>query len=188
MYRHFIKRLIDIVVAGILIIALSPLFLIIALLIRLEDGGPALFRQPRVGRRGQLFTVYKFRSMPVNTKQVASAEAQTLTITRIGAVLRRTNLDELPQLFNIFRGDMSLVGPRPALASQSDLCQLREQYGVHQLAPGLTGLAQIRSYDGMPETEKARWDAMYAKSVSFFNDLRIIFATLFYVLKPPPVY
>lgn len=188
MYPHIFKRLTDIVISGLLLLLFSPIILLLALLIRLEDGGPALFRQQRVGRHGKLFTVYKFRSMPVNTQQVASAHAHTLTVTRVGKVIRRTNLDELPQLFNIFFGDMSLVGPRPALATQSDLCQLREQYGVHQLKPGLTGLAQIRAYDGMPETEKARWDAMYAKSVSFFQDLKILVSTFFYVLKPPPVY
>lgn len=188
MYSHYLKRFIDIGIAGSLLILLSPIMLIVALAIRREDGGPALFRQHRVGRNGKLFTIYKFRSMPVNTKQVASAAATTLTVTKVGTIIRRTNLDELPQLFNILLGDMSIVGPRPALATQVELCELRKQQGVNQLKPGLTGLAQIRSYDGMPETEKARWDALYAKSVSLLTDLKIILSTFFYLLKPPPVY
>jgi len=188
MYSHYFKRFFDIIIASSLLTLLSPIMLVVALAIRSEDGGPALFRQRRVGRDGKLFTIYKFRSMPVNTKQVASAAAGTLTITKVGAIIRRTNLDELPQLFNILLGDMSIVGPRPALATQIELCELRKQQGVLQLKPGLTGLAQIRSYNGMPEMEKARWDALYAKSVSLFTDLKIILSTFFYLLKPPPVY
>lgn len=188
MYRRYGKRLLDIFLSGIASLVLSPVMILVAVAILLEDGQPVLFRQRRVGHKGEPFTVLKFRSMPVNTGDIPSAQANTARITRIGAIIRRTNIDELPQLFNIFRGDMSIVGPRPALASQKELCELRERQGVLQCKPGLTGLAQINSYDGMPDTEKAAWDAQYCNHVTFLNDVRIILRTFLYLLKPPPVY
>lgn len=162
--------------------------LAVAVAIRLEDKGPALFRQVRIGRYGRPFEVMKFRSMPVNAGDVPSAKAITMRITKIGTFIRRTNIDELPQLFNILRGDMSVVGPRPALSSQRGLCALRARLGLNRCAPGLTGLAQINSYDYMPETEKVAWDATYCAGVSFLGDLEIIFRTFGYLRKPPPVY
>jgi O-antigen biosynthesis protein WbqP len=158
------------------------------LLIRLEDGNRAIFRQRRVGRDGQEFTLMKFRSMPMNTSHVPSAQAASLRITRVGKVIRRLNIDELPQLFNIFRGDMSVVGPRPALASQTQLVDLRQQLGALSVRPGLTGLAQVNSYDGMPESEKAGFDGKYASRVTLWGDLRIILRTFTYLMHRPPVY
>jgi len=159
-----------------------------ALAIWLEDNKSPIFRQQRVGRDGHIFVINKFRSMPVNTKNVVSADVDDIQVTRIGKFIRRTNLDELPQLVNILVGDMSIVGPRPALMAQTDLNQLRKQYDVYRLAPGLTGLAQVRSYDGMSEIEKAKWDSIYNKSISLWTDLKIMIATFSYILKPPPVY
>lgn len=188
MYRRWGKRVLDILLSGAALLALSPLMLLAALTIRLEDGGPALFRQVRVGCNREPFTVLKFRSMPVNTGDIPSAEAGAARITRVGAFIRRTNIDELPQLINIFRGDMSIVGPRPALAKQEALCDMREAKGALRCKPGLTGLAQINSYDGMPDTEKTAWDAQYCANVTLIGDVKIILGTFRYLLKPPPVY
>ena len=118
MYRAYVKPVLDILLAALALVVFSPLMILTALVIRWEDGGPAFFRQQRVGRDGVRFQVMKFRSMPVDTKNIPSSKAETLTITRVGRVIRRTNIDELPQLINIFRGEMSLVGPRPALPAQ----------------------------------------------------------------------
>lgn len=188
MYARFGKRLFDILVSSIALAVLLPLMLLVSIAIRLEDGGPALFRQKRVGQNGRLFVLLKFRSMPVNTSDTPSAKAGMLKVTRVGAFIRRTNIDELPQLINILRGDMSIVGPRPALPTQKELCELREKLGALHCKPGLTGLAQVHSYTGMPETEKATWDAKYSEQITFVGDLVIIFRTFGYLLKPPPVY
>jgi O-antigen biosynthesis protein WbqP len=187
-YRSFGKRLFDVCSSASALIVLSPLMLLTALLIRVEDGGPALFRQKRVGKDGREFLLFKFRSMPVNTANVASAEAAALTVTRVGRVIRRANIDELPQLFNMLKGNMSVVGPRPALASQTRLLELRAAEGAMSVRPGLTGLAQVNSYDGMSEIEKARYDGQYAKSLGFFRDVGIILRTFVYLTRRPPVY
>ncbi|HIC89968.1 MAG TPA: sugar transferase, partial [Anaerolineae bacterium] len=187
MYCRYGKRLLDIFLSGIALLLLFPVMLLVALAILVEDGTPVLFRQQRVGHEGVPFTVLKFRSMPVNTRDAPSAQAKSVRITRVGVIIRRTNIDELPQLFNIIRGDMSIVGPRPALASQQELCELRERQGALRCKPGLTGLAQVNSYDGMPDTVKAAWDAQYCAHVTFLNDVRIILHTFLYLLKPPPV-
>lgn len=188
MYQKFGKRLLDILLAGFALICLSPLFVIVILAILLEDGRPILFRQKRVGQYGHHFTILKFRSMPTNTKDIPSSQANAIQITRTGTVIRRTNIDELPQLLNILSGKMSIVGPRPALASQEELCALRRQLGAFSCKPGLTGLAQIKAYSGMPDKEKASWDAQYCQVVTFLNDIQIILSTFRYLLKPPPVY
>jgi len=188
MYGCYGKRLLDIGIAGAAFVVLLPFMAMVALAILLEDGRPVFFRQQRPGQHGRLFTILKFRSMPVNTGNVPSARAKMVPITHVGAIIRRTNIDEIPQLFNVFRGDMSIVGPRAALASQKELCALRERRGVHRYKPGLTGLAQINSYDGMPSVEKVAWDAQYCSHVSFLSDVRIILRTFPYLLKPPPVY
>ena len=188
MYRLYLKRACDIVIAGAALIVLSPLLLVTALATRLEDGGPALFRQCRVGRNGSLFTIFKFRSMPLNTGDMPPAEARSAEVTKVGRFIRRTNIDELPQLFNVVKGDMSLVGPRPALPAQRQLCEYRAQNGALACQPGLTGLAQINAYDAMPECEKAEWDGRYASSVSVLTDAGIVVRTFGYLLKRPPVY
>lgn len=188
MYQRFFKRVFDLVLSGLALLALSPIMLLVAVAIRLEDGGPVLFRQNRLARDGKLFRVLKFRSMRINAGDVPPAPARTLAVTRVGKIIRRTNVDELPQLMNIFAGDMSIVGPRPALSSQTALLEMRRTNAAIHCKPGLTGLAQINSYDNMPEEEKAKWDGIYATSVSLFADLRIILGNFRYLAKPPPVY
>lgn len=188
LYRVVGKRSLDAVVSAAALLVLTPLLLLIGIAIKLEDGGKAIFRQRRIGRNGAPFVLFKFRSMPENVGDLPSDAATTLRITRVGRVLRRSNLDELPQLFNILRGDMSLVGPRPALISQDELIRLRSESGADHVRPGLTGLAQVTSYDGMPVAEKARLDAQYVNDISFGTDLSLIWRTLGYVRRPPPVY
>jgi len=188
LYRRGGKRLLDAVLAGTALVLLSPLLALTAAAIWLDDRHDPLFRQERVGRNGRLFRLVKFRSMPVGTPSVSSDAAALLTVTRVGRVIRRSNIDELPQLWNVLRGDMSLVGPRPALASQSELVRMRRDRGVEALAPGLTGLAQVNSYDGMPGEQKASWDALYLGRVGFLEDVRIMLATVGYLLRRPPVY
>jgi O-antigen biosynthesis protein WbqP len=188
MYGVFGKRLLDIILSAVGILFLAPVLLVLTALIKLQDGGPAIFRQGRVGRHEKEFVVMKFRSMPVNAANVPKTQAAAIQITPIGKFIRRTNLDELPQLFNIFIGEMSVVGPRPCLARQEELVKMRRESGVFSCKPGLTGLAQINAYDGMPEGEKVRWEAEYCRAVSLKNDILIILKTFLYLRKPPPVY
>jgi len=190
MYRNRFKRLFDIVASAAALVILSPVLVATAIAIWLEDGRPVLFRQTRAGRGGVPFAMFKFRSMAVGTITVPSAALQTdaARITRVGKAIRRTNIDELPQLINILRGDMSIVGPRPALAAQSELTRMRLQNGALICAPGLTGLAQINAYTGMPESEKAAWDGRYISKVTLWRDLAIILRTFRYLSKHPPVY
>lgn len=188
MYAGYLKRAFDITVAAGSLILFSPLMAVVAILIKLEDGGPVLFRQKRIGLDSRGFEFLKFRSMPVNAANVPSADAESIKITRIGKFIRRTNIDELPQLFNVLHGEMSIVGPRPAIQSQTALLSLRKEQGAENCTPGLTGLAQVNAYDGMSETEKAAFDGEYASSVSFIKDLRIIAKTFSYLTRKPPVY
>ena len=188
MYAQCLKRLVDCAAAILLLLCLSPVLALTAIAIRLDDGGAALFVQRRIGREGVAFRIYKFRSMPVGTPNVPSASAVTLKITRIGKFIRRTNIDELPQLWNVLRGDMSLIGPRPALPSQTSLLELRQQKGISRLRPGLTGLAQVNSYDGMPEGEKLGWEERYVHDVSLSQDLIILLRTVGYLFRRPPAY
>ena len=187
-YERHAKRCLDFAFAVLAILGLSPLLILAALIIRLQDGGPAIFRQVRVGRDLAPFTIFKFRSMPVATPNVASADARKVTITPFGRFIRRTNIDELPQLFNILRGDMSLIGPRPALASQAELLRLRAAAHVMRARPGLTGLAQVNSYDGMSEAEKVEWERRYVLRITLGVAVGIVARTFVYLLRPPPVY
>ena len=182
------KRLLDLLQAGVGMLVLSPILLLTGVAVRLEDGGPALFRQERSGRDDRPFTLLKFRSMPVGTDQIPSATAATLQVTGVGRLIRRLNVDELPQLINIVRGEMSLVGPRPPLPSQASLLAQRAANGARACRPGLTGLAQINSYDGMPEAEKAAWDGRYAADISLAGDLAIMARTAGYLFRRPPAY
>ena len=187
-YSKHGKRVLDALIACLIGLFSLPAALLAAALVRLEDGKAAVFRQERLGQGGRAFTILKLRSMAVGTVNVTSAQAGSLTVTRMGRVLRRTNLDEIPQLWNVVRGDMSLVGPRPALPTQTDLTALRTASGAINVRPGLTGLAQVNAYDGMSEQEKAALDAKYAASISFSRDLAILLRTFSYLLKPPPRY
>ena len=188
LYRDHLKRILDILLSGGAVLLLSPVLAITALAVRIEDGGPALFRQCRIGRGGRHFQMIKFRSMPVGVGDLPSIQGASLSITRIGRLIRRTNIDELPQLLNILMGDMSIVGPRPALKSQVVLTEMRRVRGVVDCRPGLTGLAQVNSYNGMPEEEKARYDGIYASAIEFSSDLKIILKTFAYLGQRPPTY
>jgi O-antigen biosynthesis protein WbqP len=183
-----LKRFFDLVLAVTLLLFLSPIFLIIAIIILIQDGGTPIFTHERVGRKGELFKFYKFRSMPLASPNVESHERHKLTITPFGKFIRRTNLDELPQFFNVLKGDMSFIGPRPPIPSQAGLIEMRRENGALNLRPGLTGWAQVNSYDNMPPEEKARFDGEYAKGISLGMDLRILVLTVIYFTKKPPAY
>lgn len=187
-YHNFGKRVLDVTLSGASLLTLSPLLALTATAIRVEDGGPAIFKQDRVGRDGRPFTIYKFRSMPITATDIPSGDLQTPPITRVGSLIRRTNADELPQLWNILKGDMSIVGPRPPLPAQTDVVSGRRANGSLGLRPGLTGLAQVNAYDGMPATEKTRLDGEYGKKISFRIDAGIILRTMLYLTSPPPKY
>ncbi|MBT9551212.1 MAG: sugar transferase [Hydrogenophaga sp.] len=179
------KRAFDlllVVCAGLLL--LLPIGLI-ALLVRWTSPGPALYWSDRVGRNNRIFKMPKFRSMRLDTPAVAThlLSEPDQYLTPVGPFLRRTSLDELPQLWSIFRGDMSLVGPRPALFNQHDLIQLRTEAGVERLVPGLTGWAQINGRDELPIPDKVRLDAEYLRRQSFGFDLKIIVLTVWRVLR-----
>jgi O-antigen biosynthesis protein WbqP len=188
MYIIFGKRCLDVSLSFLAILLLSPIFLITSLLIKIFDPGPIIFCQQRIGLCGSSFEFYKFRSMPLNTGDVPSDKIGQVQLTWIGRFIRRSNIDELPQLFNILKGDMSIVGPRPPLGSQTELIELRQKNGSIRCRPGLTGLAQVSSFNGMKVSEKAEFDAHYANSISFNKDILIIFKTFSYLMKPPPVY
>ena len=184
----FVKRLIDFTASLGVIILISPIMLIIALIIYLQDFHHPIFSHYLVGKDGKEFKFYKFRSMPVETPNVESHEKDKLTITPFGKIIRRTNLDELPQLFSILKGDMSLIGPRPPIPSQEKLLEMRNVNGAIHLKPGLTGWAQVNSYDNMPDDVKAAYDGYYYKNISFFLDVKIVLKTLLYLTKKPPSY
>lgn len=186
LYRKYFKRWLDVILTIFLLIALFPLMLLIAIAITLEDGASPFYIHDRIGRHGKRFQFYKFRSMPVGTKQVPSPEAGGLKITRVGRVIRRLSVDELPQLINILKGDMSLVGPRPVLPSQEDMIALRQQNGSIDCVPGITGLCQVEAWSEMTTAQKAEFDKKYADHLSFVNDIIIMLRTFTYLLKPPP--
>jgi O-antigen biosynthesis protein WbqP len=187
-YEQQIKLGLDRVVAGAALVLLSPLLAAIAATIWLTDGRPALFKQQRVGAHGAVFTVYKFRTYPVGAPAVASHEAGTLEPYPIGNLLRRFSLDELPQLINVFRAEMALVGPRPPLLSQEDVIRGRRACGALRLRPGMTGLAQVQAYDDMPSIEKVALDCQYARRVTWKTDISILLRTVSYLFRPPPTY
>jgi O-antigen biosynthesis protein WbqP len=179
------KGIFDLLAALGLILILAPLFLLLVLAVRLTSVGPVLFRTQRVGKGNKLFTMYKFRTMRIDTPQVAThllKEADQF-LTPIGKLLRRTSLDELPQLVNVLRGEMSLVGPRPALFNQDDLVALRTARGVDALTPGITGWAQVNGRDELPIPEKVKLDEWYLKNRSILLDLKIVGMTVFKVIR-----
>jgi O-antigen biosynthesis protein WbqP len=179
------KRLFDLCLALLALVFLLLPILAVALMVRLTSTGPVLYFSDRVGRNNRIFKMPKFRTMQVNTPAVAthllSNPAQFLT--PIGSFLRKSSLDELPQLLSIIRGDMSFVGPRPALFNQDDLVALRTHYGVDKLVPGLTGWAQINGRDELPIPEKVKLDVDYMNNQSFLFDLKIILLTFLKVLR-----
>jgi len=185
MYQKCFKRMLDIILSMLALIVLSPVLLIIAILIKLESPGPVFFTQKRVGLNRQHFDIYKFRTMREGTP----AEVPTHLfkdperhITRIGKFLRRSSLNELPQLVNIISGDMSIIGPRPALWNQYDLISLRDRYGANDIRPGLSGWAQINGRDTIDDGTKAQFDGEYVEKMSFVFDVKCIFGTILTVL------
>ncbi|GAA6140479.1 sugar transferase [Hydrogenophaga sp. 5NK40-0174] len=178
------KRLFDLSLALIAALVLALPMLVVALLVRLTSPGPALYWSDRVGKDNRLFRMPKFRSMRIDTPAVATHLLQDPKqyLTPIGNFLRKSSLDELPQLWNILTGDMSFVGPRPALFNQDDLVALRTERGIHELVPGLTGWAQINGRDELPIPQKVALDEHYLKHQTLFMDLRILFLTFWRVV------
>lgn len=187
MYQKYVKNILDFLLSFILLIILSPLFLLIAIISKIsEPKGKVFFRQARAGLNSQPFTCYKFRSM----KMTAPAEASTWEldnpndlITPLGKLLRKTSLDELPQLINIFLGDMSFVGPRPVILKETELIEARKANKADRVKPGITGLSQISGRDDLSPKEKAYTDGLYAADLSFRNDAKIILKTIPKVIK-----
>jgi O-antigen biosynthesis protein WbqP len=179
------KRPFDLFLIFLVFIPLIPLFLLVALAVCLTSRGPALYWSDRVGRNNILFKMPKFRTMRINTPAVAThlLDNPTRWLTPIGVFLRKTSLDELPQLLSILKGDMSFVGPRPALFNQDDLISLRTERGVDALTPGLTGWAQVNGRDELPIPVKVDFDFWYLQHASFWLDLKIIFLTFVKVLR-----
>lgn len=186
MYQKYMKRGIDCILSLIGLIILSPILLIIAMIIKVTSPGPILFRQERVGKNNEHFRIMKFRTMRIDTPKDCPThllENPDQYITKIGHFLRKTSLDELPQLWNIFIGDMAVIGPRPSLPNQYDLNELRDQNGASAVRPGLTGLAQISGRDELEISVKAALDGEYVKNISFFMDLKLFLGTFISVLR-----
>jgi len=186
MYQKFGKRMLDILLSGCGIVVLAPVYLAVAVAIKLDDPGPVFFRQKRVGIHKSHFNILKFRTMKMNTPKDTPThllENPEQYITRLGRILRKTSLDELPQILQIFTGEMSIIGPRPALWNQFDLIAERDKYGANDVRPGLTGWAQINGRDELPIEVKARLDGEYVEKMSFAFDCRCFFGTIASVLK-----
>ena len=186
MYEKMWKRPLDVILSGIAFLVFFPIICLIMILIKLDSKGPMLFRQKRVGIHKTYFTLYKFRTMrmdaPKNTPTHLLDDPDAY-ITRMGRFLRKTSLDELPQLINIILGEMSIIGPRPALWNQEDLVAEREKYKANDIRPGLTGWAQINGRDELPIDAKARLDGEYVNELSFIMDVRCFIGTIKSVLK-----
>lgn len=181
MFYLWFKRIFDIILSFIGLIVFLPLFLIIIILIKLDSKGPVFFKQKRFGRYKKYFYMYKFRTMHIdspNNTPTHMLKNPEQWITKIGKFLRKTSLDELPQIINILKGDMSIIGPRPALWNQYDLVEERDKYNVYKLFPGLTGYAQINGRDKLPLAEKAKFDGYYAKHISLWLDIKIFLGTI----------
>jgi O-antigen biosynthesis protein WbqP len=172
------KRALDALAGMLLLLFCSPILLIVIIVIRLQSRGPAIFRQVRVGKGGRPFTCYKLRTMYSGTANLPTHEVQASSVTPIGEHLRRFKIDELPQLCNVLIGDMSLVGPRPCLPSQTALVEARRQLGVFDVRPGITGLAQVNGVDMSDANRLAELDAQYVRTQSLIGDFRLILATL----------
>ena len=186
MYQKYGKRFLDILLSACGILVLSPVFLLLAIAIVVDDPGPVFFRQKRLGIHKTYFNILKFRTMKSSSpKDVPThlLENPQQYITRVGRILRKTSLDELPQIFQIFTGKMSIIGPRPALWNQFDLIQERDKYGANDVRPGLTGLAQISGRDELPITVKAWFDGEYVRKMSFAFDCKLFFGTILSVLR-----
>lgn len=186
MYNKVIKRIFDIILSGIAILLLGIPMLVVAILVKIDSRGPVLFKQKRVGIHKMYFNILKFRSMPIDTPKdmpthlLQNAEDR---LSKFEKAIRKYSIDELPQLFNIFVGQMSFVGPRPALYNQYDLIEERDKYGANDIRPGLTGWAQINGRDELPIDVKARYDGEYVNNLSFVFDCKCLFGTFIKVIR-----
>ena len=186
MYKVYVKPMLGFILSLVGLIILSPLFLILTIAIKLETKGPVLFKQKRVGKNKTHFNILKFRTMRIDTPKDTPThllENPDEWITKVGSFLRKTSLDELPQIINILKGDMSIIGPRPALWNQYDLIKERDKYGANNIKPGLTGLAQISGRDELEIDIKAKFDGDYTNNISFAMDLKCFVGTITSVLK-----
>lgn len=186
MYKHFFKRVFDLLLSFIGIIVLVPFWLIFFLVIKIDSKGPIFFKQKRIGIHKKIFNILKFRTMRIDAPHDIPThllEDPDKYITKVGKFLRKTSLDEIPQIFNIFVGQMSIIGPRPALFNQDDLVAERDKYGANDIRPGLTGWAQINGRDELEIVDKAALDGEYVKKQSFWFDLKCFFGTIFSVLR-----
>jgi O-antigen biosynthesis protein WbqP len=185
-YKHFLKRVIDFILSLIGLIVLSPVFIILCIWIRLDSKGPIFFRQKRVGKNKKHFNILKFRTMYIDTPKDMPTHMLSNPdqyITKAGKFLRKTSLDELPQIINILKGEMAIIGPRPALWNQDDLIAQRDKYGANDIKPGLTGWAQINGRDELEIDVKASLDGYYVEHMSFSFDVKCFFGTITSVLK-----
>lgn len=186
MYERCIKRILDFIISVIGFIVLSPVLLIIAIIIKVTSPGPVFFKQKRIGKDNSHFMIYKFRTMRIDTPKDCPThllENPDQFITPIGKFLRKTSLDELPQIINIIKGDMAIIGPRPALWNQDDLMELRNANGSAKVKPGLTGLAQISGRDELEIEIKANLDGEYVKNIRLLEDIRLFLGTFISVAK-----
>ncbi|MBE9895537.1 sugar transferase [Enterococcus casseliflavus] len=186
LYKDGMKRIIDFLLSLIGIIVLSPVLLLLCLAIKIDSKGPIIFKQKRVGKNKTHFNIYKFRTMKIDTPKEMPThllEDPDFYITKVGKFLRKTSLDELPQLFNIIKGDMAVIGPRPALWNQYDLIEERDKYGANNVRPGLTGLAQISGRDELEIPIKAKLDGKYTDNISLMMDIKCFFGTITSVFK-----
>ena len=186
MYQKYIKRFLDVVLSFVGLVVLSPVFLLLIIAIKIDSPGPILFRQKRIGIHKTYFNILKFRTMKIDTPKDMPThllDNPEQYITRVGRFLRKTSLDELPQLLNIFKGDMSIIGPRPALWNQDDLIAERDKYGANDIFPGLTGWAQINGRDELLIDVKAKLDGEYVEHLSFGFDAKCFWGTVISVLK-----
>jgi O-antigen biosynthesis protein WbqP len=185
-YRAYIKKLLDIILSFIGIVVLSPVFLLLIICIKLDSKGPVLFKQRRIGKGKSEFYILKFRTMKIDTPKDTPTHLlkdPESYITRVGKFMRKTSLDELPQILNILKGEMSIIGPRPCLWNQHDLIAERDKYGANDIYPGLTGWAQINGRDELPIEIKAKLDGEYVESIGFAFDVKVFLKTLLSVLK-----
>ncbi len=186
MYKNFLKRVFDFLISFVAIVVLIPVWIILTIAIFVTDPGTIVFKQNRVGKNKKIFKILKFRTMKMSTPRDVPThllENPDRYFTPIGKFLRKTSLDELPQLFNIFAGQMAIIGPRPALWNQDDLIAERDKYGANSIRPGLTGWAQINGRDELEISEKARLDGEYVGKLSFAFDVKCFFGTIKSVLK-----
>ena len=186
MYKHFLKRVIDFILSLIGLIVLSPVFIILCVWIKLDSKGPIFFKQKRVGKNKKYFNILKFRTMYIDTPKDMPTHMLSNPdqyITKAGKFLRKTSLDELPQIINILKGEMAIIGPRPALWNQDDLIAERDKYGANDIKPGLTGWAQINGRDELEIDVKASLDGYYVEHMSFLFDVKCFFGTITSVLK-----